>query len=403
MAGRPGEKEMRLRHCRVLLAAIAVCLAFATVSRAGEAPLVFGLLLVGPHNDKGYSQAQYEGGRYVEAKLPGSRMIYLDQVNPTDRPGLTIPQAVDDMAAKGVRLVIAGSEDMRDGILEAAGRHPEMTFLHVSGDDVLTGKAPKNLGNLFAKIEYGKMMAGFAAAMTTKTGKIGYLGPLVNDETRRVANAAYLGARYAWEHVRGKKPGDLTFKVNWIGFWFNIPGVTADPNQVAGSLFDQGVDVIISGLDAPEALTVAGSRREAGADVYSLPYVYKPACQLAPEACLGVPYFNWGPPFLIIARQVAAGTYKPAFAWLPPDFADMNDADTSPVGFLPGPALSAENRKSLDIFSAALGSGAVDLYAGPLHYQDGTVFVPAGRSATEKEQWYCPQLLSGMQGQSAAK
>jgi simple sugar transport system substrate-binding protein len=32
-----------------------------------------------------------------------------------------------------------------------------------------------------------------------------------------VANAAYLGARYAWEHVRGKNPEDLTFKVGGSG------------------------------------------------------------------------------------------------------------------------------------------------------------------------------------------
>jgi simple sugar transport system substrate-binding protein len=392
-----------MRHVRILLSACVLLLSFPVVALAAEAPLVFGLLMVGPANDKGYSQAQYEGGRYVEEKLPGARMIYLDNVNPTDRPGLTIPQAVDDMAAKGARLVIAGSEDMRDGILEAAARHPDMTFIHVSGDDVLTGTAPKNLGNLFARIEYGKMMAGFAAAMTTNTGKIGYLGPLVNDETRRVANAAYLGARYAWVHVRGKKPEDLEFKVSWIGFWFNIPGVTADPNQMAGAFYDQGFDVVISGLDAPEALTVAAARRRAGEDVHALPYVYKPACGLAPEACLGVPYFNWGPPFLIIAREVAAGTYAPAFAWLPPDFSDMNNPDKSPVGFLPGPGLSAENRKALDIFAAGLGAGAMDMYAGPLFYQDGTVFVPAGRTATDREQWVCPQLLRGMQGKSAAK
>ncbi|QLA17635.1 BMP family lipoprotein [Desulfolutivibrio sulfoxidireducens] len=392
-----------MRFSRILLAVLVVYLAATSVSLAAGTPFVFGLLLVGPRNDKGYSQAQYEGGRYVEKHLPGARMIVLDQVNPTDRPGLTIPQAVDDMAAKGARLVIAGSEDMRDGILEAAARHPEMTFIHVSGDDTLTGKAPKNLGNLFARIEYAKMMAGFAAAMTTKTGRIGYLGPLLNDETRRVANAAYLGARYAWEHVRGERPEDLTFKVSWIGFWFNIPGVTSDPNQVAGAFFDEGFDVVVSGLDAPEALIVAGARRAAGADVFALPYVYKPACQLAPQACLGVPYFNWGPPFLIIARQVAAGTYQPTFAWLPPDFADINDPDTSPAGFMPGPGLSEEAKKALDIFTAALGAGGLDLYAGPLFYQDGTEFVPAGRTATDRELWYCPQLLRGMRGKSGAK
>ncbi len=392
-----------MRRALTLAATAALLCCLAATALAADKPLTFGLLLVGPYNDKGYSQAQYEGGKYVEERLPGAKMLYLDKVNPADRPGFTIPQLVDDLAAKGATLILAGSDDMKDGIGEAAAQHPELTFVHISGDDVLTGKAPKNLGNLFSKMEYAKMMAGFSAAMTTKTGKIGFLGPLINDETRRLADAAFLGARYAWEKVRGQKPEDLSFKVNWIGFWFNIPGVTSDPNQVAGSFFDQGYDVVISGIDTPEALTVAGARRKAGADVYALPYDYKLACQGAPEACLGVPYFNWGPPLLILAKAVAAGTYTPAFEWLPPDFAALNDPDKSPVGFLPGQALSAEAKKALDQFVADLGSGKVNLYAGPLEYQDGTVFVKAGQTATDKDIWFCPQLLRGMEGASASK
>jgi simple sugar transport system substrate-binding protein len=392
-----------MRRDHILLAALALSLVFAAPSLAADKPLVFGMLLVGPSNDKGYSQAQYEGGKYVEEHLPGARMLYLDKVNPADRPGVTIPQVVDDLASKGATLIIAGSDDMKDGIREAAEQHPELTFIHISGDDVLTGKAPKNLGNLFSKMEYAKMMAGFSAAMTTKTGKIAYLGPLINDETRRVADAAYLGARHAWVNVRGKKAKDLSFKVSWIGFWFNLPGVTSDPNQVAGSFFDQGFDVIISGLDTPEALTVATARKKAGAAVYALPYVYKPACQSAPEVCLGVPYFNWGPPLLTIAKAAAAGTYKPAFEWLSPDFADINNPDKSPVGFMEGNALSAEARKALAQFVADLGSGKVDLYAGPLEYQDGTPFVRPGQKATDRDIWFCPQLLRGMDGASAAK
>ncbi len=392
-----------MRRILSSLAALAFCLALVVPAPAAEKPLTFGMLLVGPYNDKGYSQAQYEGGKYVEAHLPGAKMLYLDKLNPADRPGVTVPQVVDDLAAKGATLIFAGSDDMKDGIREAAEQHPELTFVHISGDDALTGKAPKNLGNVFSKMEYAKMMAGFSAAMTTKTGKIGFLGPLINDETRRLADAAYLGARYAWEKVRGQKAGDLSFKVTWIGFWFNIPGVTSDPNQVAGSFFDQGYDVVISGIDTPEALTVAAARRKAGADVHALPYDYKDACASAPEACLGVPYFNWGPALLPIVQDVAAGAWKSDFVWLAPDFAALNDPDKSPVGFLPGQGLSSENKKALDQFTADLGSGKVNLFAGPLAYQDGTVFVPAGRTATDKELWFCPQLLHGMEGASASK
>ena len=56
------------------------------------------------------------------------------------------------------------------------------------------------------QMEYGKMIAGCAAALATQTGSIGYLGPLINDETRRFVNSAYLGARYCWENYLGKDP-----------------------------------------------------------------------------------------------------------------------------------------------------------------------------------------------------
>ena len=202
-----------------------ICLVFAfilatnAVALADEKPNIFGLLLVGPYNDHGWSQAHYEGAKYVEKMVPGTKMIYIDKVNPADRPGVTIPQLVDDMAEKGVKLIIANSDDMKDGTREAAAMHPNIYFLHISGDDVLTGKAPKNLSNLMGRMVYGKMMAGFAAAMTTKTGKIGYLGPLINEETRRLVASAYLGAKYAWQNVLKKDPKQLKFQVTWIGFW----------------------------------------------------------------------------------------------------------------------------------------------------------------------------------------
>ena len=71
---------------------------------AVEKPFIFGLLLVGPYNDFGWSQAHFEGGKYVEEKVPGTKLIYIDKVNPADRPGVTIPQLVDDMVEKGARL-----------------------------------------------------------------------------------------------------------------------------------------------------------------------------------------------------------------------------------------------------------------------------------------------------------
>ncbi len=366
-------------------------------------PYVFGLLLVGPYNDHGWSQAHFEAGKYVEKKIPGTKMIYIDKVNPADRPGITIPQLVDDMAEKGARLVIANSDDMKDGIREAARMHPEIDFLHISGDDVLTGKAPKNLSNLMGKMIYGKMMAGFVAAMTTKTGKIGYLGPLVNEETRRLAVSAYLGAKYAWTNILKKDPAKLKFQVTWIGFWFNIPGVTADPSQVARNFFDTGYDVVLSGIDTTEAVVVASQKRKEGKKVWAVPYDYIGACQGAEDVCLGVPYFNWGPGYVSFVKASMASKWTSKWVWLGPDWKDINNPDTSTVGFVPGPALSTSAKAALDAFIKDLGTGRAVLFKGPLYYQDGSSFLKDNDIASDKQIWYMKQLLKGMSGQSGAR
>jgi simple sugar transport system substrate-binding protein len=370
---------------------------------AANPPFTFGLLLVGPYNDHGWSQAHFEGGKYVEKMVPGVKMIYIDKVNPADRPGVTIPQLVDDMVEKGARLIIANSDDMKDGAREAARQHPKVYFLHISGDDVLSGKGPANLSNLMGKMEYTKMMAGFVAALTTQTGKIGYLGPLINEETRRLAASAYLGAKYAWETVLKKKPEELKFQVTWIGFWFNIPGVTSDPTQVAQNFFNTGYDVVLSGIDTTEVLTVAGQKKKEGKNVWGVPYDYVGACQSAPDVCLGVPYFNWGPAYIGFVKAAMNKTWKPEWLWLGPDWKEINNPDTSIVGFVPGVALSAAAKTELDKFVKDLGSGTVNLFKGPLNYQDGKVFVKAGETAGDKQIWHMEQLLQGMQGQSSAK
>ena len=64
---------------------------------------VFGVILVGPYNDHGWSEAHYTGAEYVTEKLPNARFVYLDKMNSADRPETTLEQAVDDMVSQGAR------------------------------------------------------------------------------------------------------------------------------------------------------------------------------------------------------------------------------------------------------------------------------------------------------------
>jgi len=274
-----------------------------------------------------------------------------------------------------------------------------------SGDQVWKeGKnyqALPNMTNIMGKMEYMKFVAGAAAALTTKTGKIGFLGPLINDETRRLASSAFLGARYAWVNYLKKSEKDLQFKVTWIGFWFNIPGVTSDPTQVADDFFNSGYDVVISGIDTTEAVTEAAKYAAQGKTVWAVPYDYSKALDEGKGVSLGVPYFNWGPAYVKAVKDAMKGTWKSHFEWNDPDWKNINNPDTGAVGFNKG-TLTPAASSGIDKLVGELAKG-LKLWKGPLKLQDGSVYLKAGETATDKQIWYLPQLLEGMEGQSVSK
>lgn len=380
---------------------LAAMLVTSCAGAARKEEFTIGLVLVGPYNDHGWSEAHYQAGKYVEEKLPGTTMIYLDKLNPADRKGTTLEQVVEDMVSQGADMIFTTSDDFADDTDTVAAKYPDTPFIHISGDHALTGKAPKNVANYMGRMEYMKAVAGCAAALRTESKTIGYLGPLINDETRRLAASAYLGCRECYERYREGDPDELRFIVTWIGFWFNIPGVTLDPTEVANNLFDAGVDVLLSGIDTTEAIVVAGQRHDRGEKVWAIPYDFEDACEVKPEICLGTPYFNWGPAYVRYVEAARAGKFEQDWEWEGPYWKDINSHDKSAVGYRFGAALSEEDEKNLQDYIERLASGKSKLFVGPLKLQDGTQYLADGEEATDDQIWHLPQLLEGMEGASS--
>jgi simple sugar transport system substrate-binding protein len=362
-----------------------------------------GLIFVGPQNDKGWNEAHLEGAKYVMSKASNIKFDFVDKVNPADRPNVKGTQVADDLIAKGSKFIIFNSDDFKDDALETAKKHPDVTVIHASGDyawkEGKNYKEQKNLGNIMMRMEPGWQIAGCAAALGTETGKIGTVGPLINDETRRYASSAYLGAKYCWEKYRGKAAKDLNFKVTWIGFWFNIPGVTLDPTKVSDDFYNNGFDVVMSAIDTPEVATQGKKALEAGKKVKFAHYDYRNGCEVSPENCLGVHYYNWGPSYLAAIQQSEAGKYTSTFTWAEANWKDLNNPDNSAIGYIKGKGLG-DNGAKIDEFIKGLGDGSIDLWKGPLNFQDGSVFLKDGEKATAQQIWYLPQLLQGMEGAS---
>jgi simple sugar transport system substrate-binding protein len=394
---------------------LAALLGISVIPALAQDEFVFGIVLVGPRNDRGWSQAHYEAGVRIEEQMPGTRMVLFESLNQADSPETTLEDVVTQMVDEGAQVIITTSDEFEEDTDVVAASFPDVTFINSTGSSALEGVAPANLGNVNSEYEWTRAISGCAAALATQTGSIGYLGPLINFETRRHAVATYLGAEYCYENYRGMDPAELTFTVTWIGFWFNIPGVTLDPTAEANAFFDQGADVVISGIDTTEALVVAGQRGAEGEAVFAMSQDNPVGCNEAPAVCIGGPYYNWYPAYSSIIQRVMDGTYEAAWEWLPPDWEDLNNWDTSSTGFVLGEALSAEQQEQLTAFIdemtafAAANPDAFFLWEGPLVYQDGTELVAEGEFLTPVAPlaegpsiWYTEQLLEGMIGVSSS-
>ncbi|MEZ4667618.1 MAG: BMP family ABC transporter substrate-binding protein [Anaerolineae bacterium] len=400
-----------------VLVALLAMLAVNGLPALAQDEFVFGIVLVGPKNDRGWSQAHYEAGLKIEEEMPGSKMLLFESLNPADNPQTTLLDVATEMAGQGAKVIFTTSDEFEEDTDTVAAALPDVVFINSTGSSALEGKAPANVGNTNAQYEWTRAISGCAAALATQTGSIGYLGPLINFETRRHAAATYLGAKYCYENYRGMASSDLKFTVTWIGFWFNIPGVTLDPTAEANAFFDGGSDVVISGIDTTEALVVAGQRHAEGEAVFAMSQDNPAGCDEATDVCIGGPYYNWFPAYSSIVTAVKDGAWTQSWDWVAPNWDDINDAETSSTSFIVGGALTDEQKTQLDSFIAEMAAYAKDpanadsffLWQGPLNLQDGSVLVPEGESVTPVTKladgvsiWYLPQLLEGMTGASTS-
>ena len=90
--------------------------------------------MVGVYNNKGWDQAHYDAGLYIQDQIPGTSMIYIDKVNTSDRPGTTAAQLAEELVSKGANLIIFNSDDMKDSVIEFAVNHPDIYVIHSTGD-----------------------------------------------------------------------------------------------------------------------------------------------------------------------------------------------------------------------------------------------------------------------------
>jgi basic membrane protein A len=209
---------------RSLLSALAASLfAAGTAIAADFTPAV--IFDMGGKFDKSFNEAAYHGAEKFKAET-GIPYLEFEVTNESQRD-----QALRRMARRGANVVIAVGFSFATPLETIAKEYPDTKFVII--DSVVD--AP-NVQSVVFKEHEGSFLVGMAAAMASKTGKVGFVGGMDIPLIRNFAHGYEQGVKYV-------KPDAEVF-VNMTG---TTPAAWNDPAkgaELAQSQFDRGADVV---------------------------------------------------------------------------------------------------------------------------------------------------------------
>ncbi len=324
------------------------------------------MVLIGPHDDAGWSQAHYEGLQYVCENVADSHVAYIELVP----EGADSEQVFRSLARKGFNLIIGTSFGYMDPMGTVAEEFPESTFLHLTGYK----SNNKNFGNFFGAMEDFKYLAGMLAGSRAKADgnpKIGYMATFPIPEEIRLGNAIMRGVKVTCP--------ECTMDIRFINTWHD----PIKERDGAASLFDAGAQVVFTGADTPAVADVAAEKNKWG-----VTYDHPASCKIA--ACLTAPYWIWGPEYARIADSVKAETYVAGYEYFDADSKAMGlfgfmDGETPQPGVADLPAADLQLVKDTLAKMLAGEFGRFDVFAGPIVDNKGKELLPAGKKLEQAD------------------
>ncbi len=325
-------------------------------SENGGSPMTIGFIYVGPKDDYGYNQAHAEGAAAMAKKFSNMKLVEEANVPETTAVTETMRSMIDMDGAKVLFPTSFGYFDPH--ILKMAKEYPDVQFFHAGGL-YKEGVHPENVGSYFGYIDEAQYLAGIVAGLTSKTGKLGFVGAKPIPQVLRNINGFTLGAR----SVNPKVTTQVVFTGNW-----------AEPikeAEAANSMADQGIDVITCHVDSPKVVMETAEKR----GIFSSGYHANQAA-LAPKGYLTGAEWDWVNIYSQITQDTESGKtlmnggiphiLRGGFK---EGFCKLSDY---------GPAVGTEAKQKAEEAKAKLLDGSLVIYQGGLKDNKGNVVIPTG-------------------------
>ncbi len=326
-----------------------------------------GFIYIGSKNDGGYTQAQNQGTEAVKEYFGDKVNILTAESVAEDKQ--TVKTNALNMIDNGASVIVGTSFGYMDALEELSKEHPEVTFLHFSGNKM----NDTNFANYFGAMEEPRYLSGIIAGMQTKSNKIGYVAAYPYTEVLIGIDAFTLG-------VQSVNP-DAQVNVVYINSW-NDP---ANEKAAAESLLAQGCDVLAQHCDSTGPQIAAEA-----AGAYAIGYnLANP--DAAPKAFLTAPIWHHDKFLIPTIKSIIDGTFQPVSY-----YGNMADGyvDLAPMSDLVTP----EAKAKVEEIQAKMKAGEFNVFTGPIYDNAGNLVVPEGESLDRAGIWSIDYLVKGASG-----
>ncbi len=313
-----------------------------------------GFVHVSDPSDMGYTYNHDLGTQKMQADLGlrDDQIINKYNIPESDECADAIQELIDD----GCNIIFATSFGFENYMIAAAEENPDIEFCHATGYQA-AGTGLANMHNYFGKIFQARYLSGIVAGLKSlETGNsvLGYVAAMPFAEVISGYSSFYLGAKSV-------NP-DVTMKVMYTNSW-NDPTAEA---QTAQALIDAGCGIVSQHCDSTATATTCENN-----GAFHVGY-NSSMISVAPNASLTSAVWDWSK-YLTYAVDCVVSGEAIATDWagdLASGMCDISELNESIVAEGTDAAVEAAR--------AAIVSGELEVFAGPLTDVDGNEVVAEG-------------------------
>ncbi|NNJ11404.1 BMP family protein [Chloroflexales bacterium ZM16-3] len=263
----------------------------APTAAAATEPFKVAIVMPSGITDLAWSQSMYDALKAIQTEMGGESAMTIsyseNMFNVTDAAA-----AIRDYASSGNKLVIAHGTQYGTSLFEVAADFPETAFAWGTATDAGESAGLKNIFAYNAKAEEGGYINGVIAAMLSKSGTIGVIGPVEAGDAKTYIDGFTAGAM-------ATNPAASVNKIYTGSF-----GDTAKAAEAASTEIAAGADVLTG--SAQQVVGAIGIAKDKG-----IPWLGTQSDQssLAPELVVATQVYDWDSTLKDMFAKINAGTY----------------------------------------------------------------------------------------------